>query len=258
MIDEYLYCDANAQAASAYLDAWWILGRPDCRDRAQGLLEFIWERFRDPDGGMFHVLASGMPKVPGMLSDATYAGLAFLDGFALLGHEGDRKRAEQIGEDIVRRHRSVKGGFFDIADRGPARTGYPMAVLTQNATAASFFIRLADLGGQAQYRELAHWALKDFPNTHRAYGAFAAGYGHALARLLAPPLVLNLSGTPGHPQTVGLARAALTQLGHANMVIKFAEAPEISPQAAVTLERLGETIGPITDASRLVPSIFTG
>ena len=54
VIDEYLYCDANARAASAYLDAWWILGLEGCRDRAREVLDLLWETLRGPDGAMRH------------------------------------------------------------------------------------------------------------------------------------------------------------------------------------------------------------
>ena len=73
--------------------------------------------------------------------------------------------------------------LFDISETGPASLQVPITVLTQNARVASFFVRLADLSGHTDYRRLAYWALRSFPNTHRKYEAFAAGFGHALAQL---------------------------------------------------------------------------
>ncbi len=78
VIDEYIYCDANARAASAYLEAWWILGIDECRTRAQEVLEFLWTSLRGTGGGMCHYW-DGAARVPGLLTDATVTGSAFLD-----------------------------------------------------------------------------------------------------------------------------------------------------------------------------------
>ena len=42
IVDPWVYCDANALAASSYFHAWRVLGRNDCRDRAERLLDAVW------------------------------------------------------------------------------------------------------------------------------------------------------------------------------------------------------------------------
>ena len=54
VVDELVYCDANAAMVSACLDAWWLLGRVVCRERAERVLETLWRRLRAQDGRMFH------------------------------------------------------------------------------------------------------------------------------------------------------------------------------------------------------------
>ena len=147
---------------------------------------------------MYHYW-NGAPHVPGLLMDTTLTGLAMLDAYALLQQPLYLERAMQLGTAIVQRHRSPKGGFFDISETGPASLQVPITVLTQNARVAAFFVRLADLSGHTDYRKLAHWALRSFPNAHRQYEAFAAGFGHALAQLLTLPLYIAITGTPGAP-----------------------------------------------------------
>ena len=83
LLDQYVYCDANARAASSYLEAWWLLGRDDCRDRAEQILQHLWETLRAPTGEMYHYW-DGAPHVPGLLMDTTMTGLAMLDAYALL------------------------------------------------------------------------------------------------------------------------------------------------------------------------------
>jgi uncharacterized protein YyaL (SSP411 family) len=254
LIDKFVYCDANARAASAYLDAWWLLGREDCKDRALKVLETLWDTLRTPDGGMYHY-SDGAPRVPGLLMDNVLTGLALLDAYAVCGHALYLERARQLAEDIVRQHRSAAGGFFDVSVAGPASLQYPVTVLTQNANVASFFVRLADLSGDIAYRKMAHWALKRFPNSHRHYEAFAAGFGHALSRLLALPLVVTIKGAPGDPGVRSLARAPLTQLHHGDLVLRFREDRQ-SLIASAEIQIGDRLVGPIVDPASLRPELL--
>jgi uncharacterized protein YyaL (SSP411 family) len=255
LIDELVYCDANARAASAYLDAWWLLGREDCQDRAFTILETLWETLRAPDGGMYHY-ADGVPHVPGLLMDSVMTGLALLDAYAACGHAVYLERARQLAEDIIRWHRNASGGFSDISVGGPASLQHPVTVLTENADVASFFVRLADLSGDIDYRKPAYWALRRFPNSHRTYAAFAAGFGHALGRLLALPLIITITGVPGEAAVRSLARAACTQLHHGDLVLRFQE--DRQRQTASAEVQIGDRrVGPIHDAASLRPEVLT-
>ena len=255
LIDELVYCDANAHAASAYLDAWWLLGREECKERALKILAQLWETLRAPAGGMYHY-SDGTPHVPGLLLDSVMTGLALLDAYAVCGETLYLERATLLAEELVTQHRNPTGGFFDIRITGPANLRTPIAALPQNAHVATFFVRLADLSGNIAYRKMAHWALKRFPNTHRQHEAFAAGFGHALGRLLALPLLITLHGVPGDPALRTLARAALTHMRHGDLVLQFRATQEDQPASAMV--QIGERcIGPITDPDALSPALAT-
>jgi len=253
VIDNLVYCDANARAASACLEAWWVLGRDDCRARAQEVLELLWGTLRVTSGGMYHY-SDGEARAPGMLADSVASGTAFLSAYAVLHEPKYLSRAQSLAADIVRMHRSANGGFLDITEAGPASLKVAIPVLTQNAAAAAFFVRLADLSGEIQYREEAVWALRSLPNAHRQYGAFAAGFGQALARLLALPLVITVNGLPGDPGVRALARAALTQLGHGDLVLRFREDRHIGA-ARADINSGGRDVGSITDPAEFKPDL---
>ena len=251
VIDEYVYCDANARAASAYLDAWWVLGRDDCLERARQILESLWRDLRAPAGGMFHY-SDGEPRAPGLLTDAVAAGTAFLDAYAVSNQQDQLDRAKELAAEIVHLHRSDQGGFLDISHTGPASLQIPIPVLPQNALATAFFVRLADLTGDLSQRNNAVWALKSFPNSHRQFGAFAAGFGHALGRLLALPLVVTVAGEPGSQEVRALARAALTQLGHSDVVLRFRQERGNGP-ATAEFRFDGRIASSITSPEQITP-----
>jgi uncharacterized protein YyaL (SSP411 family) len=253
LIDELVYCDANARAVSAYLEAWWILGREDCKAQALRVLEQLWNTQRVPHGGMYHY-ANGTPGVAGLLMDSVQTGLALLDAYAVCGQAGYLERARELAGEVVRQHRNPAGGFFDISHTGPASLQFPVTVLTQNAYVAAFFVRLADLSHDRAYRQTAWWALSSFPNSHRTYEAFAAGFGHALGRLLVPPILLTITGVPGSPEVRCLARAALTHLRHGDLVLQFRE--HQASQSACAHVHIGDRlVGPITDPAALSPEL---
>ena len=200
---------------------------------------------------MFHY-SDGEPKSPGILSDATAAGSAFLKAYALLRDQKYLDRAELLAADIVRLHRSPAGCFMDISQKGPASLQVPIAQLPQNAAAASFFILLADPSGDQSYRQEAVWALKSFSGGHGQFGAFAAGFGHALGRLLTLPLVVTVNGPPGSLKVRDLARAAMVQLGHGDVVVRFKAAPDESG-AWADIQAGDNSIASITDPSEIKP-----
>jgi uncharacterized protein len=222
-LDECLYCDQNARAASAYLQAWWLLGRQDCRERAEHILNWIWENLRNPDGGMYHFSYRDDRQTPGMLLDVTALGTALLDAYAYTEEPEHMRRALELGADIIRRHRSDSGGFFDIDHTGPGGLRTRIASPVQNAGVAAFFIRLADLSGQNAYRDGAYWALWSFDKPHERYGVLTASFGEALARYMASPVSATIVGVPGDGRVRELARAAVTQLRQPDIVLRFAE-----------------------------------
>jgi uncharacterized protein YyaL (SSP411 family) len=253
-LDTYVYCDANALAASALFDAWWLLGREDCRDRALAVTEAIWRDLRAPDGGMYHY-RDDAPRVPGLLTDLVATGQLLLDAYASVGEASYLEGASALADHLLARYRNGDGGFHDTSETGPGNLAYPLTLLTQNAAASAFLRRLADLGGDEERRRWALWALQPFAAAHRQHGAFAAGLGDALARLLAPPVQLILSGRPGAADTLALLGAAHNGLRCANLVLRCR--PEPGP-ASVELRAGDRSLGVFGDPAALRPDLVAG
>lgn len=178
--DPWMYTDANARAVSALLRAAGTLERKDCQEHALETLRFLLERCWDGSRGMAHYF-DDRPRLRGLLTDQALMGRALAEGFEATGDRGLLERAEALAGFIRTHLRNPAGGFFDIAERGPAFVRYPLTLIDENGTAARFFLKLHHLTGKPQYREAALWALKCHPGDFTNYGVHAAEYGTALA-----------------------------------------------------------------------------
>ena len=84
IIDRCIYTDANAVVSAAYLDAAVLLDKPQYRERALGVLDFLWQNCRSDGAGMFHYF-DGAAHVPGLLQDQAQMGSALLRAYAVTG-----------------------------------------------------------------------------------------------------------------------------------------------------------------------------
>ncbi len=258
IVDDLIYTDSNAQTISAYLEASWILGRQDCRERALRALDFLWAHCRFTDGGMCHYY-DGEPYAPGLLVDQVYMGVALLDAFRVTGEPRYLEQAAELGEAVLASYANPAGGFFDIRDKGLAHLRFPLTLLVENGVTASFFLGLADFTRDKRHRQASLWALSAFTGDFGPYGVYTSGYGRALAGYISSPLRITFDGQAGDPAVGSLVRAALTQLGHFRLNLDvsnlIADGNASSRRAAIRIERDSGGIGPIYDAQSITPEL---
>ena len=185
IIDECIYSDANAQLVCAYLDAATLLDRPDCKERALGILDFLWNCSRTPEQGMFHYY-DGAPRLAGLLEDQTQMGIAAVQAYRASGESEWLERARDLAELVIARFKNPAGGYFDLGDGDIGFRNVRLTDVDQNGAAASFFLRLALASGEATYREAANWALDAFGEDFAAHGIHASRFGRALVEYLSP------------------------------------------------------------------------
>lgn len=182
--DPWMYTDANARAVRACLRAARTLGRRDNAERALATLRLLLERSWDGARGMAHYFDDA-PRLRGLLTDQVWMGRALIEGFETANEPLLRQRAEALAEFIRVHLRNPAGGYFDIAEKGPAYLHYPLTLITGNGAAARFFLELFDLTGKAGHRDAALWALKCFVGDLADYGVHAAEYGTAVGEYMA-------------------------------------------------------------------------
>ena len=183
ILDECLYNDANAQAIVAYLEAAALLQKADCEKRALDALEFLWDRCRAPDGGMFHYF-DGAAHLPGLLNDQTRVGTALVRAFSSTGEVKYVERAKELAEFILAQLKNPDGGYYDLCAAEPVQPSSRLTLIEQNGAAALFFLKLAEATGELRYREAALWALSAFTGDFSSYGIHAAEFGQALGEFM--------------------------------------------------------------------------
>ena len=184
IIDNCVYTDASATTISAYLNAWRVLGRQDCRERALRALDLLWSHCRAPEGGMYHYF-DGEPHVTGLLRDDVWVGEALLDAHKATGEARYLERAMELAEGILLAYRNPSGGFYDIKDRGLANLRFRLTSLNENGAAAAFLTHLHTVtDGDERLKKGARWALLPFAESYCGYGVASAIYGHTLAEYL--------------------------------------------------------------------------
>ena len=183
IIDECIYTDANSKTVGAYLEAWRILGRQDCLDRALRTLEFLWAYCHDPVLGTYHYF-DDTSHVPGLLKDQVSLGDALLKAYDATKELQYIGRSEEIARDILNSYVNPSGGFYDIKNEGEANLQFKITPLSENSATGAFLAHLGSLSNDPEFTRKSLWALQPFTSSFRNYGVSSAGYGLALSNYL--------------------------------------------------------------------------
>jgi uncharacterized protein len=295
-IDRTLYTGWNAMAVTAYLETARVL-------RLDGVLEFALRtlnRLLDEawDGGqtLYHVIAYGETatpdsapeKVPGTLDDYAFTVHAAIDAWLASGLMSYYRVAVKLADAMIDRfYDRTAGAFLDTAGLrdGVGDGRAPLGVLSArrkplqdsptpagNPTAASALLRLENLSGRKEYREIAEDALASFAGVVEHFGLYAGSYGLALERLRLDPVQVIVVGTGA--EAFRLEATAVARFAVNKTVMRFApdlltaenlpeELAEVLPQVpapegaqAWALVCKGRTcLPPITDPEALLEAL---
>lgn len=217
-VDRTVYTHWNGMMISAFLSAYKVLGREDCKAQAMKTLDLVMNRAFSPTEGMAHALTEGEARVRGQLDDQIWTVQALLDMHEVTGRAGDLQRAEALMTLMFERFWDPQGGgFFDTdgsATIGLLRQRYKniqdAPSSSSNGVAGLCLIRLYHLTGNEAYRDRARALLSAFVPEGTGFGYFAASYALSVEFYLRPPLQAVIVGPPDDPRTASLQQAALT------------------------------------------------
>lgn len=253
-IDRTLYAGWNAMGVTAYLEAARVLRVEEPRRFALLTLDRLLAEAWDCGAGLWHVIAYGVDsetageKVAGTLDDYAMTVHACLDGWLASGERRYYEAAITLADAMIARFYDRTGGaFFDTANADGAA---PLGALTArrkplqdsptpagNAAAAAALLRLEELSGRSEYREMAEDTLESFGGIVEHFGLYAGSYGLALERLLLDPTQVVVVG--GGEQADQLEATAMARFAVNKTVIR------VRPDqltAKVLPEALAETV----------------
>jgi uncharacterized protein len=209
-VDRTLFTGWNGMAVTAYLEAARVLRMDSAREFALRTLDRLLNDAWDGDAGLKHVIAypegaAPQESAPGILDDYAFAIHACIDGWLAAGEMKYYRAALQLADEMIDRFADKDAGaFYDTAAGGPTALGALTArrkplqdapTPAGNPTAAAALLRLEELSGNRQYREIAEDTLACFAGIVEHFGLYAGSYGLAAERMLLDPVQVVVVGS---------------------------------------------------------------
>jgi uncharacterized protein YyaL (SSP411 family) len=251
-VNPTVYADRSALLASAYLEAYKVLGGEERLRVALDALQFLWTKARQPDGSMAHAVRDGRVTTDGFLDDQFAVAGAFLDAFEVTGVARHLDAARALVTHALARFRAADGGFFDTPvgrhEPGvPASPRKPFADEDRpggNALAALVLDRLHALTNEPSYRTLARETLAAIPVSAHRLGPLAAGYAYAADVHVNGAVHVVVAGKAPDPLTRVLWRGALRAYRPGKIVAAYDPAGlDASAMPAPVAAMLRQTVG---------------
>ncbi|MFQ5723902.1 MAG: thioredoxin domain-containing protein, partial [Terriglobia bacterium] len=235
-IDKTVYVGWNAMFISAYLEAYRVLGREDCRQLALRTLDRLLEQAWSDCWGFAHACphSGRCPEdqwAGGMLDDQVFMAAALLDAFELTGERRYFEHAERAMKLCLQKFwDAAGGGFFDRPlDAPPIAAGVEIPrkpfqdspTPAANPLAAMVLDRLASYTMNPEYRQRARETLECFAGVAGQYGLFAATYGLAVLLHARQPLEVVIVGERADARTQALVRSAHQTFRFGKAVLQY-------------------------------------
>jgi uncharacterized protein YyaL (SSP411 family) len=282
-IDRTLYTGWNALCIAAYFEAGRSLQRKDVLTFAQRSLDRVLTEAWN-DEGLAHVIAyadtSSHKRIPAVLEDYAFLGLACIDAWESTGGRAYLDRAQALVDRMVQSFGDpTAGGFFDTelssepalgalsARRKPLQDSPTPA---GNSAAAILLLRLAHWTDSDSLRQKAVDTLETFGGVVEHFGLYAATFGLALQSLVHAPVQVILVGEDEAARELEAAALAGFAVNKSVLRLHRDQLKALPASLAATLPNLpeetfarsfalvcgdGRCLPPITDPDVLVQAI---
>ena len=170
-VDRVFYTDKNAAVASAYLEASWVLNRPQLADMTMLTLEFL---LGSCGGGPLRdsYFPDGRAGISALLEDYSSLITALLDGYGHTRRDRYLQEAQRLASEMMDTFTDQQdGGFFDIPEDSQAIGALKLRdkAIGDNTLAAEALTRLFNVSLKEEYRKAAETALLAFATVHADY-----------------------------------------------------------------------------------------
>ena len=219
------YTGMNARVASAYLEAAWVLNRPNLADVGLETVDYLLQRCQKGPLCRIYSSSGGEVRTPALLTDYAHIVIALVDAYDRASSPRYLDEAKRLAGEMCDFFWDEQGGgFFDAVEDQDAREVRDKPI-SDNVVAIEALIRLFSYTHDEEYRNAAEAALSAFVPVYREYGEAAAGYALAVHRFLYSPVEVTVVGAPGGADTRAMITAA-ANIPYPNTTIKYVDSDD--------------------------------
>ena len=204
-IDRRVFTGSNAGMAEVFLEASWILDRPELHGLALRIIKRLDEERWNADQGLLHFSGGEGVAVRGLLSDHMQLGRALVAAFQFTGEKSFLKRAEQLAAKT----RSLledfeSGGFFDrVSDQQElGLLKMPIKPALENLHTALWYLDLFHLTQKHQFQMIAERTIRSVISAKQPVPI--ALMGTVMDRWHRGSVHIAVVGMPNDPRTLAL------------------------------------------------------
>jgi len=147
------------------------LDEPRYLDAAKRAADFLWQKHRRPDGGLWRASLAGRAGTPGMLEDHAYLAEGLIALYDATLDEAWLTRAQALADAMQARFGSKEGAVYALAETDPLsplprpRDTADGALPSANGVAVHVLAALARRSGEARFEEAAQSQLAALAGT---------------------------------------------------------------------------------------------
>ena len=202
LLDDKVLAAWNGMMIEAYARGFAVLGEPLYRRTAERAADFALENLRRADGGLWRVHRLGTSQQGAYLDDYAFLARGLTALYRATGERRWLQAARELSAEMVARFWDEAAGGFFFTEANNAlivrsKFAQDSALPSGNAVAAHALLDLAELTGQAPYRNRAAHILAAFGEAMRAQPAASVHLAVAAERHLQTALsAAELTDTP--------------------------------------------------------------
>ena len=253
--DKNSFTGWNCLAASAFLDAYKILGDEKFLDIGKNSLEFILENLYKA-GRVYRMFSEGKSSVSGFLDDYIFLAKGLVELYQIAFEEKYLEKFAEILEKAVELFWDKENGALFYSWDRELNAGKPIldfSLPAPNSVAVAVFLDIYHITGKEGYKEKASEILKLFQGANPGYELHKASYLQALNYYFEGPREFFIAGEIRDENVKRFLEAIHKKSG--NIIIKvggnFKDKPKINGKPTIYMCWKNTCSMPITEAEKL-------
>jgi uncharacterized protein YyaL (SSP411 family) len=210
--DDKVLVDWNGLMIAALAKASQVLGDQSYLEAAVKAVDFLLEKMRNTDGTLYHRYVRGEKAIEGFLDDYAFLTWGLVEVYEACFDEKFLRAALELTEAMETRFWDEKNGGFYFTAKSVAdvvskhKEVYDGALPSGNSVALLNLLRLARLGGNSLYEEMAAHVSRAFAGDVKASPAVHTFFLLGVDFAVGPAYNVILVGEPNEESTLRLIK----------------------------------------------------